>query len=116
MRRCAAVSSALAKLPNYTGTVVRGRNLNTPEEIAFCQPGAVVRERGFTSCDTLMPFPANPHFIIESKTGKNVSEHSIHGPNQLGPEREVLFNAGTKFQVHYNDIVEGRRVIYMKEV
>ncbi|WP_139209774.1 ADP-ribosyltransferase family protein [Microlunatus flavus] len=115
MIRSAALSRALAKLPNHRGTVVRGRDLATAE-VAFYDPGSIVREPGFTSSDTSRPFPGNTIFYIESKTGKDVSEFSTYGAAAGGKEHEVLFDAGTRFLVQFNDIVDGNRVILMEEV
>jgi hypothetical protein len=114
-QRCTALSTALSKLPDHKGMVTRGTNL-TDSQLAAYSKGTVVRERGFTSTDTRKPFDGNTIFFIQSNSGKDVSEYSEFGPSAGGSEREVIFNAGTRFRVISHGIVNGRHRIVLAEV
>ncbi|MEV4667162.1 ADP-ribosyltransferase [Microbacterium sp. LWO12-1.2] len=111
--RAAAVSAALAKLPDRPGPAFRGTQL-TPEQIAGYAPGQLHHEDGFTSTtsDPASAFPGNALFLVFSKHGKDVAAFSPH------PESEVLFDKGTDFYVTSNfyDPHVGKQVIIMMEV
>lgn len=112
-QRATAISQALSKLPDRTGSVFRGTML-TSEQITSYAPGAVHTEAGFTSTtvDHTSVFPGNALFVVVSKHGKDVSPYSPY------PESEVLFDKGTEFLVTSNfyDSHEGKQVIIMMEV
>ncbi|RWZ78519.1 MAG: hypothetical protein EOT05_02080 [Candidatus Microsaccharimonas sossegonensis] len=114
--RVVAMSSALKKLPDYQGLVVRGTNLSE-DVLSKYVPGNDVCEHAFTSYDKLKGFSGNVQFHVESKTGKDISGYSIWGPADGGHEREVLFDRSTKFRVTFHGILEdGTHNIYLEEV
>lgn len=94
-----ALSTALAKLPDYAGEVYRGVDV-TDSELAeakvFYQPGNVVTERAFTSAatDRSGSHLGRLRFEIISKTGKSLSGYS-----SAVLEDEILFDQGTQFKV-----------------
>ncbi|WP_255486026.1 ADP-ribosyltransferase [Mycobacteroides sp. LB1] len=89
------LSAALAKMPNYIGTVVRGFSHDPGEILAKYKPGQIVAENAFTSTDMIKPLPGNIVMTITSQTGKHIAEYSAY----QGIESEVLFTQGTKFMV-----------------
>ncbi len=94
-----ALSTALAKLPDYTGEVYRGVDVNDSElaeAAVFYHPGNVVTERAFTSAaeNRFGAFPGRLRLEIISKTGK-----SLKGYSAAVMENEVLFDQGTQFKV-----------------
>ncbi len=108
------LSKALKKLPIHKGPVYRGTSLSE-EQLARYLPGQRVVEPGFTSssADPSAAFPGNTDFIIDSRTGRDVSSFS-----QVPDEAEVLFDAGTKFDVldrTFNPTT-GKWEIYLREV
>lgn len=120
--RIKGVASALAQLPPFEGTVVRGARLGSAT-IAKYEPGQDITERAFTS--TTVAADAEPltmkadaqrgrvRFVIESrKLGKDISELS-----HFEREREVLFPPGTTFRVQSKafDEVSGLTTIRMTE-
>lgn len=93
---------ALAKLPNYQGTVVRRTKLPT-EILEQHQIGKIVEYPAFTSTTSgkIDQFQNHPHrLVIKSKHGKNIKFLSVNSY-----EDEVLFTSPTKFYVE--DIVKG---------
>lgn len=94
-----ALSTALAKLPDYTGEVYRGLR-RTPEQLLAAArrylPGNVVTEDGYVSstADRGTAFPGELRFEIVSKTGKLLGDYSA-----TAGEQEVLFDQGTQFKV-----------------
>ncbi len=91
------LDSALSKLPNYVGTVIRGTTL--PKSIlAEHVPGAIVSYPAFTSTSagTTVPraFASTDTLIIQSKTGKRITDFAYDHS-----EDEVLFKNGTRFLV-----------------
>ncbi len=54
--------------------------------------------------------------VIESRTGKDISNLSNYGPRAGGSELEVLLNAGTQFSVVPNTWRNGQHLIVMKEL
>lgn len=105
-----ALSTALSKLPSYSGLVVRGATLSE-SYLSRYSPGARVREAGFTSCDTQLAFAGNTIFQILSKSGRRVTPWSAHSDQ----EDEVLFDHGTVFEVVGHDIINGTHSIVLKE-
>jgi hypothetical protein len=88
------LEKALDKLPPYKGEVGRKTDLS-PEQFAKYQPGMVVKERGFTSsAKDKKKWSGDYHFVIQSKTGRDVSSLSSHKG-----ETEVLFKPDTAFRV-----------------
>lgn len=111
-QRVEALSTALGKLPKYEGPVFRGTIL-TPEQISRYEPGKFVTERAFTSTSTDpgKAFPGNVRFLIDSRTGRDVSAYSG------APESEVLFDRDTVFEVLKTTTdAKGKTVIYLAEV
>ncbi|MCA0154799.1 hypothetical protein LB823_01175 [Tsukamurella sp. M9C] len=106
-----AINAALAKLPDYSGQVVRGVDLS-PADLARYQPGAVVREAPFTSTtiDPTKAFSGNTRFIIQSTSGKYVEPLSA-----IPGEMEVLFPTDSLFQVLSKSVdpVTGETIIAM---
>ncbi|MCY0992026.1 hypothetical protein OV203_33115 [Nannocystis sp. ILAH1] len=116
------VNAALAKLPKYKKTVVRGCDL--PEAIdQQWQKGAHVSDPGFTSTsaasDTPVAFRKQHEIYIESKTGAYVENLSYYGHHKLDPkkakyppdlhsgrESEVLFPSNTRFRVAHREKME----------
>lgn len=91
-------TSGLNQLPQYEGAVSRGINPADPAAVAsHYEPGTTVTENPFTSTDTRQAFPGSVQFNIQSHTGRDVSNLSEFGG--AGPESEVLFPPGTKFNV-----------------
>lgn len=91
------LDSALSKLPNYVGTVVRGTHL--PDAVlAEHVPGAVVTYPAFTSttAGNAVPkaFVSTDTIVIHSKTGKRIADFAFDHS-----EDEVLFKNGTSFRV-----------------
>jgi hypothetical protein len=107
-------TSGLNQLPAYRGTVFRGTHLSD-EAAANYVPGATVTERAFTSTSSELgaEFPGNTKFVIQSQTGRDVSQLS-----EFADEKEILFAPGTQFRVLGVDVdaATGRRTIYMREV
>jgi hypothetical protein len=101
-------NKALDKLPNYDGVVYRKTDLPA-DEFAKLIPGYVFTELGFTSSSkNSHTWHGEHHFVINSKTGKDVSKISPHGAG----ESEVLFKHGSHFYVTKK---EGN-TIYVDEV
>ena len=112
--------SALNKLPVYTGTVYRGQaGSNTPE---LFKMGAVFWSHGFLSTtksqEIAKDWAAAYHFIIESKSGRDVSDHSQHKS-----EKEIIFPPDTAFLItkilaepRLPGSAEKKLVIYMTEL
>ena len=92
--------SALRALPDRPGTTWR-RTSVPPEVLQKYQPGAVNVEEFFLSTSKLEnpPFPGDVLFEIRGRAGKDIETISLHGPTQ----REVLFNAYTRFRVVSRD-------------
>ena len=104
------VNDALARLPSHVGTVQRGTTLPTGE-LAEHQVGRVVTYEAFTSASTGSGFSGPHRFVIQSRNGKSVEPYSAYRH-----EREVLFAAGTRFEVLRRED-EGRRItIWLKEL
>jgi hypothetical protein len=111
-QRIEALSTALGKLPKHEGPVFRGTIL-TPEQISRYEPGKFVTERAFTSTSTDpgKAFPGDVRFLIDSRTGRDVSAYSG------APESEVLFDRDTVFEVlRTTTDAKGKTVIYLAEV
>ena len=87
------VNAALARLPDHTGVVRRGTTLPS-DELARHRPGAVVTYDAFTSASTGSGYSGRHRFLIQSRHGKSVEPYSAYRS-----ELEVLFAAGTRFQV-----------------
>ena len=87
------LNSALDKLPNYEGIVIRGADLS-PELAKIHSVGAVVTYNAFTSTSTEDLAWGNDRFIILSKTGKPIMSFSSHNN-----ENEILFKSGTQFKI-----------------
>ena len=92
------LNTALDKLPNHVGTVVRGATL--PENILKeHMPGRTVIYAAYTSTANLpaalCTFGYNgEHIYIKSKRGKSIKLFSVNSY-----EEEVLFRPGTRFKV-----------------
>jgi hypothetical protein len=89
------LTSALNKLPNYRGTVIRGADIKTSDLGDFLlryEPGTTIREPGFTTTSTQQPFRGNVAIYVNATHGKDISK-LMSGQNQ------VLFSAGEAFKV-----------------
>lgn len=105
------LNKALSKLPPHRGQVYRKATLDTKDADLY-KSGFIVEERGFTStAKSSGVWNGNVHFIIESKTGRDISKISSH-PG----EQEVLFRSGTRFRITKAEKTQGGRKIYMEEV
>ncbi|GMV42308.1 MAG: hypothetical protein AMXMBFR64_40240 [Myxococcales bacterium] len=108
-----AAEAGLAQLPSFQGTVYRGANL--PDAVLDNYvAGQTVTEHAFTStaASPSAAFTGNTKFVIQSKTGSDVSSLSLYKN-----EQEVLFSPGTKFKVLKVDVDPGTgfTTIYMTE-
>ena len=107
------LNAALSKLPHYEGTVWRGANLPA-DVLAGHRVGGTVLYPAFTSASIERATAyGGPHrFRILSLRGKSI------GPYAADPgENEVLFAAGTRFQVLGRaDRAGGVAFIAMREV
>ncbi|MFE3028310.1 ADP-ribosyltransferase [Nocardia tengchongensis] len=115
-RRIGELRSALNKLKDFRGPVIRRTNIE-PETLETYQPGQTVVEKSFTSA-TKNPdaqfegMDGRVEWQIDSKTGKDVSAYS-----DLPPEEEVLFSDGASFFVSERFIdSSGRTVIKMTQI
>lgn len=116
------LNSALGKLPDYEGVVHRGAGFITRSgaQEAFDQYsskiGGTVSEKAFvsTSKSPEASREGQIRFVINSKTGKDVSRISLKGT----AEEEVLFRSGSKFKVIAAKVIrEGREyLVEMEEV
>ena len=107
-----AASSGLAKMPGWEGISYRGSDL--PDEVlAKYKPGEMVTEEAFTSTAATRDakFDGNAEFIIEGRTGRDVS-----GVSEYENEKEILFRPGTRFEVTSKEVVDGKTIIKMREV
>lgn len=96
----------------HEGPVFRGTIL-TPEQISRYEKNRIVTEAAFTSTSTdpRKAFPGNVRFLIDSRTGRDVSAYSG------APEAEVLFDRDTVFEVLKTTTdAKGKTVIYLAEV
>lgn len=92
--------TALRKLESFKGTCYRGVKTFTFEE--YAQVGSLIEWRAFSSSTTVFNVAEqflrgqadSAIFVITSLTAKNIWEYS-----QFPKEREVLFQAGTRFNV-----------------
>jgi NAD:arginine ADP-ribosyltransferase len=109
--------AGLDRLPDHAGTVYRGAHLKFEVIDAYreaARTGQPVVEDAFTSTTTkpAATFGGNTSFIIRSAHGKDVSSISV-----FGGEREVLFRAGTRFEVEsVTQPAAGEHVIMLWEV
>jgi hypothetical protein len=115
-QRIDGVVGALDKLMHhkgsYKGWTYRGTNL--PKEIAeTLQPGSTFVDAGFasTSYKAAQAFGGNHLFMIKSKTGVNVEDHS-----GMKHEAEVLFRPGTSFKVLTVIKLEQVTLVTMEEI
>jgi hypothetical protein len=87
--------SALNKLPNYRGEVVREVLVEPHDWATFLreyEPGATVREPGFTTASNRLAHGGNVRIYIASQHGKDI------GPVVPG-QSAVMFPAGEAFKV-----------------
>lgn len=108
------LNQTLSKFPAHSGTTFREVDLSNAS-LARYKVGASITEKGFISTSTKRDpgFAGNAKFIIRSRTGRQVWEHSNHPA-----EREVLFHSKTRFRVlakKYNPKLE-QHIIYLQEV
>ena len=110
------VSDALAKLPDYPARNLKRMVTLSPEEVGRYVPGRVVTETGFTSTSYRpskiegIAFTGNVRFVIHGRHGKR-----IDGISEIPGEREVLFDAGTRFRVLRRRDKSGVTEITMEE-
>jgi hypothetical protein len=87
--------SALNKLPNYRGPVIRGLDVKTSDLGDFLlryEPGTTIREPSFTTTSMQHPFRGNVRVYVNATHGKDIS------PLVPG-QHPVLFPAGETFKV-----------------
>jgi hypothetical protein len=87
--------SALNKLPNYRGPVIRGLDVKTSNLGDFLlryEPGATIREPGFTTTSTQHPFRGNVRVYVNATHGKDISP-------LVPAQNQVVFPAGEAFKV-----------------
>lgn len=90
------LNSVMDRLPNFSGLVKRGLKI-PDDQIGRYVEGAEVEFSSYTSTTkdlSFMRFENIHRMIIQSKTGKDISQFSAN-PN----ESEVLFKAGARFKV-----------------
>ena len=114
--------SGLAKLPDFTGEVYRGTGL-TPAQLENYKIGQAIVEPAFTSTsvsrDVGLKFLKKGFddwkpvlFTFQSKHGKDIAQLS-----HLKHEAEVLFTAGSRFQVTgRSENAQGIVEIYLSEL
>lgn len=111
-------TDGMRKLPKFEGRVARAIDINRDQYIAKngITRGATIRAESFYSTTKKRnpTFEGDVHIIIESKTGRDISQLSA-----IRSEEEVLFPAGTQFKVvdimdneEDTDILE----IYLEEI
>ena len=109
------ISSALQKLPEYTGVTYRGETMtmNKLQERILSHVGETISDKGFFSTsrytDTPMKFITHDGvpkshkrviFEIQGKNGRDISKISeFNGIFTTENQHEVLFDKGTKFFV-----------------
>lgn len=98
-------------MPKYSGYADRGASLSA-EDIAKYKPGMVIQEQSFTSSGIGYSFGGNVRFKIKAN-GKRGADFS-GGANK--GEKEVLFKAGTYFQVHKVTMSGDTTHIEMEEI
>jgi hypothetical protein len=110
-------TSALNKLPDFIGTVLRGtkmpKNMSNSDIENTYKPGSIITEKSFTSTSSSgdRKFRGELQYVIESKTGKDIS--NISDSRQ---EKEVLFRPGTSFNVTSFKKSDSGYEIHLKEV
>jgi NAD:arginine ADP-ribosyltransferase len=119
-KKVALIKSGLAKLPDHQGEVYRGTHL-TKEQLEAYSVGKKLVEAAFTStsCSIGVGQSYATHgdrvpvlFVIESKHGKSIVDYSA-----FPAEQEVLFTAGTAFEVTGRSVdAKGRHVVHMRDV
>ena len=114
-----ATASALNRLPNYHGLVIRARGVNlNPTQLDHVlrtyEPGTIVQEPSFTSTDKRPPGYGTIEYHIVSLRGKDISP-------MLGQDtgvQEVLFPPGSHFRVdeRYFNVESEKWEIYLTNV
>lgn len=107
-----SLNKALSRFPDHNGTVFREVYLSAAQMSRY-KVGSTITEKGFISTTTKRNtgFGGDTRFVIHSKTGKQIWDHSDH-PR----EREVLFQSGTKFKVLARKKTKnGLTVIYLQQ-
>lgn len=116
------ISKGLAKLPDHQGEVYRGTDL-TQEQLSEYSVGKQLVEKAFTStsrsiekgqsyADRANSDRVPVLFVIDSKHGKSIEDYSA-----FRHEKEVLFTAGTAFEVTGRSVdAKGRHVVHMRDV
>lgn len=97
--------SALNKLPNHIGSVVRRTDMPS-EFLAKHEVGSIVEHKGFSSATygDKDVFDYQPHrLVIHSKSGKRIDWISQYDKSEL----EVLFTSPTKMKVLWRSEVGG---------
>ena len=112
-----AYDSALSKLPNFVGTVLRGLTINGDELHEFLashSEGSEVRYDFFThaTMKDILPdeYSGNVELVIASHYGKRISHWSAY-PD----EDEVAFRHGTAYQVADDFFEDDVYIIFLSE-
>jgi hypothetical protein len=115
-----AVVGGLEHMPTYQGTVYRGINSSNVEAriapyLESLQSGEPWVEHGFLSTSiggVADNYQGNIELVIESTAGHQVQNIAYFGH----AEREVLFPPGTAFDVLDVQMVDGKYVVYLREI
>lgn len=105
------LNAALDKMPVYEGLTKRGAYLDATA-MSGLEVGKVLKEQAFLSTSYGDgAFDGNVRYVIYSKNGKNIERLS-----SFSSEQEVLFKAGTEFEII--DVIEddGVLTVTMKEL
>ncbi|MEO5369528.1 MAG: ADP-ribosyltransferase [Magnetococcus sp. DMHC-1] len=106
------LKSALAKLPDYVGDVVRATDL--PEGVAEgIVPGGIYSDAGFMSTAIgETSFEGKYMFFVKSKTGKWIEPFSFY-PEQ----KDVLYPPGVEFEIMRVKVEQEDRVnVWLEEM
>jgi hypothetical protein len=103
---------ALKAMPKFNGTVYRGTKLSQ-DLIDGYKVGETITERAYvsTSRSKDQAFAGNARFVIQSKSGVDVSASSNYEK-----EQEVLIPRNSKFKVLRKRKQKGDTIIYLEEV
>jgi hypothetical protein len=103
---------ALKAMPKFNGTVYRGTKLSQ-EMLDRYKVGETITEKAYvsTSRSKDQAFPGNARFVIQSRSGADVSASSNYEK-----EQEVLIPRNSKFKVLRKRKQKGDTIIYLEEV
>lgn len=110
------LSSGLKKLPAYKKDVFRGASISKEvvDEYKSCQQRGVPIQHNYftsTSADATKAFQENIQFIIHPRAGRRITKIS-----KYATEDEVLFDAGTWFEVDEVEEIGDKVWIHLTEL